>query len=414
MNEAPTLHARKKWLIFLLLALALGAALRLSFPGDIEYKSDEIYMFTATQKAQGIETWPLFGMTSGVYSMKNPGMSVWVFLALSKISHATTPPELARAVQWLNLGALALLAFFSFSILPGPERIYWLWGTALAAVNPFAVIFQRKIWAQCTLPIFCVLFWIAWHYRHKRLGAFFWGLVGACLGQIHMSGFFLAGGVFLWTAIHDKQVRWVSWVLGSMAGALPFLPWLGYMVSTPHGNGWDWNALWWLLYPKYWFYWLTDPIGIAVTNSLKTRDFFDFLGYPLVGGVKTYLVGIFHLVIVTTGMRILINLKKQGKFFHPAMDSSETTLAVQSVLFSSGILMTLACVEVFRHYLIMTFPLEGVWLSRLALRDSQWGRRHLALLWVSQLFITVFLLVYLHLNHGDPIGNYGLAYQYQK
>ena len=75
--------------------------------------------------------------------------------------------------------------------------------------------------------------------------------------------------------------------------------------------------------------------------------------------------------------------------------------------------MTLSCVEIFRHYLIMTYPLEWVWLSRLSLRDSRWGRTYLAALWLAQLLITVSFLFYIHTTHGDPSSDYGIAYQFQ-
>jgi hypothetical protein len=402
--------AEKNQLIFLTAAILLGAILRLSFPGDIEYKADEKYMFEATQKIGITESWPMVGMTTGVGG-KNPGMSVWIFVALSKIFHASSPPELARAVQWLNILGLLVLAFFSLRILPGPERPPWCWATAFAAVNPFAVIFHRKIWAQSTLPLFCVLLWIAWHYRQKKTGAFFWGLLGACLGQIHMSGFFLAAGVFLWTVIRDRRVQWGFWLLGSLVGALPLIPWLQY-TFTNHGNGFSKFNFLWILYPKYWIYWVSDSLGMGLTYSIKTRQFLDFLRYPLVWGKATYLVAISHAEIILAGILILASAVKRRENLRGIQSSTTTGLALNSVLWMTGILMTLSCLEVRRHYLIMSFPLEWVWLSRMSLGGSRLGQRYL-MIWVAQLLISASFLVYIHVNHGDPMGDYGVAYQFQ-
>ncbi len=404
----------KNWLPFLILALLLGAVLRLSFPGDIEYKGDERWMFETTRTMGAAHAWPLYGMTSGVASVKNPGMSVWVFIALSQITHASTPPDLARAVQLLNILGLVILAFFSYRLIPEAERSYWCWATTFVAVNPFEVIFQRKIWAQCTLPFFCVLTWIAWHYRHKRTGAFFWGLLAVCLGQIHMSGFFLAAGVLLWTILKDRGVKWGSWFLGSVIGVLPMVPWLRSLLSSPLPSGFTWSRLSWVLYPKFWFYWATDSIGIAVTNSLKTKSFFDFLRYPLIGETGTYLVGFLHIVIVVVGILVLISSVKNKSFWPRVSDKTETGLAINSVLIGSGLLMTLACLEILRHYLLMAFPLQWVWFSRLGLSDPRKGQGYLTVIWVAQLIVTALLLLYLHLNHGDSPGNYGIAYQFQK
>ena len=404
-------NTERKWLAFLSLALLMGVILRLSFPGDIEYKEDEKYMFAASQNIGKTEPWPLLGMTSGV-GVNNPGMSVWIFVALARVLHAAAPPDLARAVQFLNILGLLVLAFFSYRLLPGPERIPWRWATAFAAVNPFAVLFQRKIWAQCTLPFFCVLFWIGWHYRQKRLGAFFWGLVGACLGQIHMSGFFLAGAVFLWTLFHDRKARWGFWFFGSLVGAIPLIPWLQYMVSKP-GGGFNWAGLLWILYPKYWIFWVTDSLGMGLTYSLKTVHFLDFLRYPLIGGYGTYLVAMAHLVIIGTGIVVLVKAMKKGDFLRGIKDLSETGLAVNSTLLAAGVLMTLSCIKICRHYLIMTFPLEWVWLARLGLSDSRSGQRLLTVLWIAQLLLSAFFLGYIHVNHGDPLGDYGITYQFQ-
>lgn len=402
---------RKSPLLFLLAALLVGAALRLCFPGDIEYKSDEKYMFETAQFIGASGAWPALGMASGV-KVKNPGMSVWVFGALEILTGAKTPPELARGVQLLNILALALLAFFSLRLAPETERKPWFWATALAAVNPFAVLFQRKIWAQCTLPFFCVLFWIAWHYRKKRAGAFFWGLIGVCLGQIHMSGFFLAAGVFLWTLYRDRQARWGFWIAGSLLGAVPLLPWLQYMAAHPGTGAGQMNPVW-ILYPKYWIYWATDPLGIGLTYSLKTRHFLDFLGYPLVAGHGTYLVAVLHVIILGAGLWLVHSWRKAGGTFRWKADTSETGLTLQSALWAVGVLMTLSCVELFRHYLIVTFPLEFVWLARLAFRGGERGERCLKVLWAAQLLLSVMFLVYIHLNHGDPLGDYGVAYQFQ-
>ncbi len=411
VSGSPSTYNSKGWPLFLTAALLMGILLRLSFPLDMEYKGDEKFMFDATQQIGVTQPWPLLGMTSGA-GMKNPGLSIWIFEALKKISRAQTPPELVRAVELLNILGLFLLALFSFRILPEPERTPWLWATAFAAVNPFAVIFSRKIWAQDTLFLFCVLFWIAWHYRKNRAGAFFWGLVGICIGQIHMSGFFLAAGVFLWTYLKDRQARWGYWTLGSALGAVPLIPWIQYMASRG-GGGFNWANLLWILYPKYWFYWLTNALGLGLNYSLKTHQYLQFMRYPLLGGQGTYLVAVMHAVIIVSAALILLGIKRSGGFSKGIAHFPQSSLAVHSTLIASGLLMTFCAIKICRHYLIMTFPLEWVWLSKMGLQDARWGARYLAALWIAQLFISAAFLVFIHINHGDPLGDYGVAYQYQ-
>lgn len=227
-----------------------------------------------------------------------------------------------------------------------------------------------------------------------------------------MSGFFLTAGVFLWTFFRDRRARWGFWSAGSLIGAIPLLPWLQYLASKP-GGGFNWANLLWILYPKYWIFWLTDSLGMGLTYSLKTVHFLDFLRYPLVEGYGTYLVAVLHLLIIGTAILMLVSGKKNRGWMPGLKDSSETGLAVNSTLMASGVLLTLSCVKICRHYLIMTFPLEWVWLSRLGLSNFHRGRRHLVALWIAQLLLTGAFLGYIHVNHGDPLGDYGVTYQGQ-
>jgi len=154
-------------------------------------------------------------------------------------------------------------------------------------------------------------------------------------------------------------------------------------------------------------------LGLGLAYTLKTHQFLDFCRYPLVGGVGTYLVALLHIVIIAAAILIFISVKKTWKAWRKKKDISESGLAIRSLLLVSGVLLTLTGVGVQRHYLIMTFPLEWVWLSRFGLRDERSGQKYLMILWVAQLLISVMLLVYLHLNHGAEMGDYGIAYQYQ-
>ncbi|HVZ81611.1 MAG TPA: hypothetical protein VHE12_12555 [bacterium] len=409
---------QKNWLPFIALCLVLGAALRLSFPGDIEYKADERYMFEASQAVGVTEPWPDLGMVSGG-GLKNPGMSIWIFVGLARLTHATDPVQLARAVQLMNILALVLLAFFALRVVPPGERAPWCWATAFAAVSPAGIVLQRKIWAQSTLPLLCVLLWMAWYHRKTRPGAFFWGLIALCIAQIHMSGFYLAAGLFLWTfyrdrPVHSDRAQWGWWLAGSLAGAIPMLPWVKYVLSNA-GQSSGTFKLFWILYPKYWIYWLLDALGPGLSHSLGNgAGLLDFLRYPLIGEVPTYGAGLIHLLMLLGGLRLLYLAKKQGgaKFFRMP-EGSATGPLVEALLLGVGGLMTLSCFRIFQHYLIMTFPLEWVWLAWVGTRAPKVGPRYLALLWCLQLLLILVFLGYIHVNHGVPQGDYGTAYQYQ-
>ena len=129
-----------------------------------------------------------------------PGLSVWVFYPFGHLFGVDDPTGPARGVQLCSLAALVGLALFAWRCVPAAEREPWLWAVALTAVNPVAVLYHRKLWPPCMLPLFSAAFVISWWHRDRRWGAAAWGLVGASLGQIHVSGFLFAFAVFLTTA----------------------------------------------------------------------------------------------------------------------------------------------------------------------------------------------------------------------
>src|ERR1700677_2444576 len=135
-------------LLGVLLVLAAGIALRFVYPADIEWKGEERWTFDHSQLMRDGGTWPWVGMPTSL-GTQNPGMSLWVFAGLAALFKVDRPPELARAVAILNVIALLAFVIFAFAAFPKERREPWLWAAAMWAVNPMAVIFERKIWPPC-------------------------------------------------------------------------------------------------------------------------------------------------------------------------------------------------------------------------------------------------------------------------
>src|SRR5262245_9231966 len=119
--------------------LVAGIVLRLIWPEDIEYKGDERWLFEHAMALLAGAPWSWVSLPTSMGS-PNPGMSLWVFAGLAYISGAQTPPELARAVQSLNVLALLALLAFAVVAVERDARERWLWAGALWAVNPLAII----------------------------------------------------------------------------------------------------------------------------------------------------------------------------------------------------------------------------------------------------------------------------------
>ena len=69
---------------------------------------------------------------------------------------------------------------------------------------------------------------------------------------------------------------------------------------------------------------------------------------------------------------------------------------------------------IYRHYLVVTFPLEFLWLAQLVLRNTKKPVHILSVFWACQLLISIGFLSYIHINHGAAGGDYGIGYQFQR
>lgn len=416
MSADRVSHNRSSLVLFAVCLLA-GAVLRLSFPEDIEYKFDEQYMFEAGQKVGRSEPWPTVGMTSGA-SLKNPPLSVWAFVALSRAFGVESPPSLARVVVCLNLAALLLFALFALYRLEPEWRSSWLMGLALLAVNPGAVQLQRKIWAQCLLPFFISLLFWAWSSRRRFPGAFCWGFLGALLGQIHMSGFFFAAALFGWTLLFDarrKEIAWAGWFAGSIAGALPLIPWLLAIRSGESGGASGFHAVEALFF-RFYLYAFAQPFGLVdLRQSLGKESFAKFLSAP--SGL--YLVGALHLVFI---LALAVALLLGVRFIYERRSSlralltkapSEGTLLLGAVMLGYGLLLSASTLRIFRHYLIIALPLPFV-LAAAMLGLKRWGRWIVFTLAAAQLIVSAAFLSFIHHEGGAPSGDYGVSYRAQQ
>ncbi len=416
-------------------AVLLGAVLRLSWGWDIEYKADEQYTTDAALGLGNQAPWPPLGMESSVH-IRNPGMSIWVFSALARIFDAHDPVGLARGVQFANVAALAILLWFALCLVPREEREHWLWATALAALCPAEILYDRKIWAQSVVPIFAMLTWIAWWYRRRPVGALLWGLLGAVLGQIHMGGFFLGAAIALWTALFGRsgkgRVQWGYWLVGSLLGMIPLVPWLEYLWSlcqTRVGNEGGLEQLISLLNDakvsiglRFWVYWVGFPFGLNLSHSLGRKHFIDFLRYPVVADRPTYGVLLTCLVSGFVAVRILFGtilaLWRQRERWQTMFLGleSESAFMTSCAFFGYGLLLATSSLKVNCHYLMIAFPMQYVWLSRLALRVGPsptrpaLGRELLLTMCIADFLMSVLFLYYIHVNGGAPHGDYGLSY----
>lgn len=425
----------------LFLAVAVGAALRLVWIDDIEYKADEEWTYHHAQSAGRTEPLSWVGMPSSA-GPENPGMSLWAFVPLARWSD--DPTDLARGIAWLSVASIILLIVFAACCVDRGEREAWFWAAALVSVNPLAVLHHRKIWPPCLLPPLVVLFLICWWHRRRRLPAFAWGVLGALIGQIHLGAFFFTAGFALWSWLWQRrppgpglpdesssgrskaprQVAWKSWLAGSIIASLSLIPWLIHVttVSTqPRLTKIKWARA---LEFKHVTRWLTEPLGVGLDHALG-NDYFDFLRQPIWQGRPTYLVAALHLVSIAAGVAIGLRAvgvaRGQGIRWRGLLLSrgSPTELLCNAAFWGYGLLLALSCLPIHRHYMIIVYPLEALWFAYLAFAPGgqvvagNIGRRLLATMVICQALLSASFLVYVH--HKQTIdGDYGVAYGSQQ
>lgn len=423
MNQRQRLS--RVWpLAGLALALAGGAALRLSFPYDIEWKSDERWTLFHAQAMIAGGVWPPVGMGSSI-GAPNPGLSLWVFAGIIELFGAHNGPELARAVQTLNI--LALLAFtgFAFVAVPRARREPWLWAVCLWALNPVAILFERKIWPPSVLPLGMVALLWAWRYRRHFAAAVAWGVLGALMAQVHVAVAFLALALAAWTLAHDRAAfPWRGWLAGSVVGAAPALPWL--LEMGHHGT----NALLIWRWPRLSFFgrWLTQPFGFGVDYSLR-KDFPDFLAGPRLDGHPTYLMAATEAALAALTAIVLVRaalvlIRRQGRPSLKAvfLGDSPATVLICAALWGYGGLLTLLSIIAsgpYRHYMIVIAPLMALWAAMTALLGDRGApsprlaRTLLPLLCVCQAAMSLGFLTYVD-RKGVIDGDYGATWKAQQ
>jgi len=392
-----------------IVAVVLGAGLRLVWGNDIEFKLDELWTFDRVRFVGHTEPFPWLGMPTSC-ALRHPGGSVWIFLVLGKLSGVAQPPDLARACQLVNIAAILLLLGFALYAVPRAEREVWLWAAALVSVNPLAVLLHRKIWPPSIVPLFIMLVLIGWWYRERRWGAFGWGLVGALVGQIHPAGFFLAAGFVLWAGLFDRRrVRWLHWLV-YVAGEM------GTHSITQR----SWAHL---VEFKFWLRWVTEPFGLGLQPSLGD-DFKDFLRYPLVAGRPTYLAALLHVALAAAAVGLVVRwcfgLWQQRTRWRDVVSGrdSPTAFTQNAVLLGYGLVFTATLLPFHRHYLALAFPLTFVWLARLVLGKGArpaaglgGGRLCLLGICVAQFLLSASFLGYVHANQRYYAGGaYGMPY----
>lgn len=401
--------------------LIAGIGLRMVWLEDMEYKADESWTWRNAKAAADTQAVPWVGMPSSA-GVENPGISLWAFIPLARLSE--NPVDLARGVAWLSIAAIVAWIVFACQMPPG-EREYWLWAAALWAVNPLSVLHYRKIWPNSLYPLLIVMLLVCWRQRERRAMAFAWGMLGSIVTQINLSAGFFSLAFVLWAWLADRRrVAWRSWFGGSVLASLPLVPWFYFLQteSTQPSQATFRPAR--LFECKFLTRWLTEPLGFGLDHALG-EDYVDFLRQPLIGGVPTWLVALLHAAALALGLVLVWQWfrARRGQPFdwrEEFFPRSYGGVVCSAAFWGYGTLLTLTCLPLHRHYMIVVYPIELLWVAQLAVdvhRDNPArlaiGRKLLVGLVCVQFFLSAGFLGYVH-TKGAIDGDYGIALSAQR
>lgn len=220
---------RGKDLATLALVLVAAAFMRFSHLGDVEFFHDEAMVSMMAQEMADGQTFPLQGILSSV-GIPNPPTSIYTVAV--PFTFSNDPVFVTGFIVLLNVAAIGLLWLiarqhfgFTAALVAG----------LLFAVNPWAVLYSRKIWAQDYLNPFLLFALFAalkgfWEGRR-------WGQILALplmlyAMQIHFAGWALVP-LFGWIMLSGRQnIRRGPFAAGLLLGALILLPYAVGLLQT--------------------------------------------------------------------------------------------------------------------------------------------------------------------------------------
>lgn len=229
-TQTPQIRSRRPWLL-LALIMALAFILRLERPTLAEFKRDEATVARLAQAIAYEGYLPAVGVDASMGIANFP-----LTLYLMALPIRLWPDPLAAVLFTMLLNALAVWGCYMLGKAYFGTRV-GLIAALLFAVNPWAVLYARKIWCQnmpwATLIFFAAMF--ATFVEGRR-----WFLVLACVSGAAMIGLHLSGLAAipilgLAILLYRDRVSLKVLVVGMLAALITVSPYILHDAQ----NGWE-------------------------------------------------------------------------------------------------------------------------------------------------------------------------------
>lgn len=396
--------SRRQW-IALGVILALALALRLVSLDSMEFGRDAAFNLMKARELARLRNFPL---TSATSSTGIPEPPIFMYLLALPIAISDHPVFVTGAIASLN--ALAVLPLFFLTKRHISSKAAPI-AAALYAVNPWQILYSRKIWTQDLLPIFALLSLLllfeAVFAERKGLLAPALGLLAVTV-QLHLSAAFLMPFVVVFLLRQRDRVRRRELAAGGLLATLLFMP---YLVFLAKNTGVFLEALGEIRGSAF----IPRATGVLYPLQLVTTDGLDHVTL-LFRSHDRFARGMVDLTALSLLSRGLL----MGGLGYSLLQDKPATRTLGGYTLLALVYVIASNNQIFPHYynalLPVLFILTALPLSALLAN----GHRTLAsvacfayaAIFVGQLYFSGSLLAFL--SHEDCIfGEYGPPYRQQ-
>jgi hypothetical protein len=218
--------------------VAAGAAIRLSYLDDIEFKGDEALALILGKDWIDNPCIVRHGMLSGA-GVNNPPASVYLFAVIFAISGGDPQSATMVVIIW-NIVGLAFAAWWLMARCPTLSPFWAWWSLAYLCFHPWHIIYSRKIWAQDLLMPFLIVgvagiasIWAgSWRWWRAVVGVVCLTMVS----QPHLTGLLYAAGlavgvIAFWPRAERRRIG-PFLALSAAVFLTLYLPWLIHLAKV--------------------------------------------------------------------------------------------------------------------------------------------------------------------------------------
>lgn len=267
--------------------LLIAAFLRLQSLWYIEFKADEA---ASSFLAYNLVYKGIFPLTGDVSSIGVYNPPIFIYLLTIPFIFSKNPAVASGFVALLNVMAVYLCYLFCNKFF---NKRVALIASAFFAVNPWAILYSRKIWANNLLTLFILLFFYSLYeivINGKQKYIFLTFISFAVFTQLHFSTFYFAALWLIISIIFKPKIKLKYLLFGIGILALFYLP---YILFELRNNFYNLNLL--LEFSKipirFWGERLAIPFRFATAwhfpGSSPAADIFQKI---LLGGAISYLI----------------------------------------------------------------------------------------------------------------------------